>query len=190
VVLHDGMRNACSLLFLEGRSFGISLLDASTRTMLFFSLYIISNRLCFLRSCKVVHSSCSIMLLTDEVLWYRLVTYRAALLWTIWTTKKKPWPPDIIIFMYHSYLLFMWVNKRINFPLFFQRGWKLCLDSELVSSECLSEDTGAVLSDGYFFNTSYLIGSNIECTLQGVECHNVNCMNFKVRFLCEGKIRH
>jgi hypothetical protein len=27
--------------------------------------------------------SCSIMLLTDEVLWYRLVTYRAALLWTI-----------------------------------------------------------------------------------------------------------
>ena len=77
------MRNACSLLFLEGRSFGISLLDASTRTMLFFSLYIISNRLCFLRSCKIVHSSCSIMLLSDEVLWYRLVTYRAALLWTI-----------------------------------------------------------------------------------------------------------
>ena len=51
--------------------------------MLFFSLYIISNRLCFLRSCKVAHSSCSIMLLTDKVLWYRLVTYRAALLWTI-----------------------------------------------------------------------------------------------------------
>jgi hypothetical protein len=61
------MSNAYSLLFLEGRSFGISLLDASTRTMLFFSLYIISNRLCFVRSCKVVHSSCSIMLLTDEV---------------------------------------------------------------------------------------------------------------------------
>ena len=77
------MRNACSLLFLEGRSFDISLLDASTGTMLFFSLYIISNRLCFLRSCKVVHSRRSIMLLTDEVLWYRLVTYRAALLWTI-----------------------------------------------------------------------------------------------------------
>ena len=39
---------------------------------------------CFLRSCKVVHSSCSIRpLLTDEVLWHRLVTYRAALLWTI-----------------------------------------------------------------------------------------------------------
>jgi hypothetical protein len=57
--------------------------SASIRTMLFFSLYIISNRLCFLRSCKVVHSSCSIMLLTDEVLWYRLETYRAALLWTI-----------------------------------------------------------------------------------------------------------
>jgi hypothetical protein len=35
---------ACLLLFLEGRSFDISLLDASTRTMLFFSLYIISNR--------------------------------------------------------------------------------------------------------------------------------------------------
>jgi hypothetical protein len=63
-----------------GCSFGISLLDASTRTMLFFSLYIISNLLCFLRSSKVVHSSCSIMLLTDEVLWYRLVTYRAAFL--------------------------------------------------------------------------------------------------------------
>ena len=77
------MRNACSLLLPEGRSFGISLLDASTRTMLFFSLYIISNLLCFLRSSKVVHSSCSIMLLTDEVLWYRLVTHRAALLWTI-----------------------------------------------------------------------------------------------------------
>jgi hypothetical protein len=75
VVLHDGMRNACSLLFLEGRSYGISLLDASTRTMLFFSLYIISNRLCFLRSCKVVHSSCSIMLLTDEVLWYARPQY-------------------------------------------------------------------------------------------------------------------
>ena len=75
VVLHDGMRNACSLLFLEGRSFGISLLDASTRTLLFFSLYIISNLICFLRSSKVVHSSWSIMLLTDEVLWYRLVIY-------------------------------------------------------------------------------------------------------------------
>ena len=80
VVLHDGMRNACSLLFLEGCSFGISLLDASTRTLLFFSLYIISNLIYFLRSSKVVHSSCSIMLLTDEVLWYRLVIYRAALL--------------------------------------------------------------------------------------------------------------
>jgi hypothetical protein len=44
VVLHDEMRHACLLLFLEGRSFDISLLDASTRTMLFFSLYIISNR--------------------------------------------------------------------------------------------------------------------------------------------------
>ena len=73
VVLHDGMHNACSLLFLEGRSFDISLLDASTRTMLFFSLYIISNLLCFLRSSKVVHSICSIVLLNDEVLWYRLV---------------------------------------------------------------------------------------------------------------------
>ena len=50
------MRNACSLLFLEGRSFDISLLDASTGTMLFFSLYIISNLLCFLRSSKVAHS--------------------------------------------------------------------------------------------------------------------------------------
>jgi hypothetical protein len=27
------MRNVCSFLFLEGRSFGISLLDASTRTV-------------------------------------------------------------------------------------------------------------------------------------------------------------
>ena len=77
------MRNGRLLLILEDRSFDISLLDASTCTMLFFSLYIISNRLCFLRSCKVDHSSCSIMLLTDGVLWYRLVTYRAALLWTI-----------------------------------------------------------------------------------------------------------
>ena len=48
-----------------------------------FSAYTSSVIYCFLHSSKVVHSICSIMLLTDEVLWYRLVAYRAALLWTI-----------------------------------------------------------------------------------------------------------
>jgi hypothetical protein len=38
---------------------------------------------------EVVHSICSIMLLTDEVLWYRLVAYRAVLLWTI-SKKRSP----------------------------------------------------------------------------------------------------
>jgi hypothetical protein len=95
----------CLLVVVSGGSFGISLLDASTRMMLFFSLYIISNRLCFLRSCKVVHSSCSIMLLTDEVLWYRLVTYRAALLWTI----SNRWM-SFCWYGSHSELAYSWVG--------------------------------------------------------------------------------
>jgi hypothetical protein len=61
----------------------INISNKSIKEKAYVSLVIISNRLCFLRSCKVVHSNCSIMLLTDEVLWYRLVAYRAALLWTI-----------------------------------------------------------------------------------------------------------
>ncbi|XP_076095340.1 mucin-5B-like [Mytilus galloprovincialis] len=68
------------------------------------------------------------------------------------------------------------------------RGWSICRGGKLIGCECKRDDTKEILSNGAFFNTSHILGTDLECKLHGIECHNVLCMNLEVRFLCEDVI--
>ena len=65
------------MLFLDIMSGGIRRSSVFTSTNLFTSLYIIVNFAIFLRSSSDFQLRSSIMELTDDVLWWRLVTYLA-----------------------------------------------------------------------------------------------------------------
>ncbi|XP_052104598.1 uncharacterized protein LOC127737748 isoform X3 [Mytilus californianus] len=68
------------------------------------------------------------------------------------------------------------------------RGWNICRGGKLIGCECKRDDTKEILSNGDFFNTSHILGTDLQCKLNGIECHNILCMNFEVRFLCEDMI--
>ncbi|XP_063428832.1 uncharacterized protein LOC134711835 [Mytilus trossulus] len=68
------------------------------------------------------------------------------------------------------------------------RGWNICRGGKLKGCECKRDDTKEILSNGEFFNTSHILGTDLECKLNGIECHNILCMNLAVRFLCEDVI--
>ncbi|CAC5369557.1 unnamed protein product [Mytilus coruscus] len=68
------------------------------------------------------------------------------------------------------------------------RGWNICRGGKLIGCECKRDDTKEILSNGDFFNTSHILGTDLQCKLNGIECHNILCMNFEVRFLCEDVI--
>ncbi|XP_071160198.1 uncharacterized protein [Mytilus edulis] len=68
------------------------------------------------------------------------------------------------------------------------RGLNICRAGKLIGCECKRDDTKEILSNGNFFNTSHILGTDLECKLHGIECHNILCMNLEVRFLCEDVI--
>ncbi|VDH90512.1 Hypothetical predicted protein [Mytilus galloprovincialis] len=69
-----------------------------------------------------------------------------------------------------------------------RRGWNICRGGKLIGCECKRDDTKEIMSNGDFFNTSHILGTDLECKLNGIECHNILCMNLEVRFLCEDVI--